>query len=286
MQGVFLFMGLVSLGTNQFWGRILIFFMQPSKYPLEPYTVHMNPLRMHQFTAIQLGLFILLFVVKSIKSISIFFPLIIALGIPIRLYLLPKLFSEKELVMIDSDDETIKKWLMAHHVEKEVKEGGKEESAHGPPKDEEEEEGGAGPPPALDDDDIEMQRQKEQAQLEEAHDIAMPLPTSTQRQSRRKRRTKAVSCPPHMLFAEVPFSATEIGVSVMEQVESKSATSDSEDSSNLPSPTPFSLQESQVLDLDHPHARRRRGRSKAVSCPPHMLFAEAERHLASNYFFG
>ena len=28
LYGVFLFMGLVSLGTNQFWGRMLMFFMQ------------------------------------------------------------------------------------------------------------------------------------------------------------------------------------------------------------------------------------------------------------------
>lgn len=38
LYGVFLFMGLVSLGTNQFWGRILMFLMQPSKYPVQPYT--------------------------------------------------------------------------------------------------------------------------------------------------------------------------------------------------------------------------------------------------------
>ena len=28
LYGVFLFMGLVSLGSNQFWGRMLMFFMQ------------------------------------------------------------------------------------------------------------------------------------------------------------------------------------------------------------------------------------------------------------------
>ena len=32
-QGIFLFMGLVSLGTNTFWLRTTMFFMQPSRYP-------------------------------------------------------------------------------------------------------------------------------------------------------------------------------------------------------------------------------------------------------------
>ena len=79
--------------------------MQPSKYPLEPYTLHMRPRRMHLLTAIQLGLFALLYTVKAIKSIAIAFPLIIAMCIPIRLYVLPKIFTEKELVVIDSDDD-------------------------------------------------------------------------------------------------------------------------------------------------------------------------------------
>lgn len=117
LYGVFLFMGLVSLGTNSFWNRICMFFMQPSKYPLEPYTVHMKPRRMHYFTLIQLGLFALLFVVKAIKAIAIAFPLVIALCIPIRLYILPRIFTEEELVMIDSDDQTIMAWLSKHPEE-------------------------------------------------------------------------------------------------------------------------------------------------------------------------
>mmetsp|Transcript_2985 Transcript_2985/g.6424 ORF Transcript_2985/g.6424 Transcript_2985/m.6424 type:complete len:102 (-) Transcript_2985:297-602(-) len=32
--------------------------------------------------------------------------------------------------------------------------------------------------------------------------------------------------------------------------------------------------------------RPRRRRKKTVSCPAHMLFNEADRHVASNYFFG
>ena len=79
LYGVFLFMGLVSLGNNQFWGRMLMFFMQPSKYPVQPYTQYMETKRMHLFTSIQLFFFALLYTVKSIKTIAIAFPICIAL---------------------------------------------------------------------------------------------------------------------------------------------------------------------------------------------------------------
>ena len=49
--------------------------------------------------------------VKSIKSISIAFPLIIAACIPMRLYILPKIFSKDELILLDAGDEEINDWL-------------------------------------------------------------------------------------------------------------------------------------------------------------------------------
>jgi hypothetical protein len=40
LYGVFLFMGLASLATNQFFQRIMMFLMQPAKFPKEPHTQH------------------------------------------------------------------------------------------------------------------------------------------------------------------------------------------------------------------------------------------------------
>ena len=119
LYGVFLFMGLVSLGTNQFWGRMMMFFMQPSKYPVQPYTQYMTRRRMHYFTLIQLFFFALLYVVKSIKAIAIAFPIIIAACIPVRLYLLPKIFTRDELILIDSDPNTVKMWIENRQAEAE-----------------------------------------------------------------------------------------------------------------------------------------------------------------------
>lgn len=249
LYGVFLFMGLVSLGTNQFWGRILMFFMQPSKYPLEPYTQHMSPRRMHLFTGIQLGLFILLYVVKAVKTIAIAFPIIIACCIPIRLLLLPKIFTEEELILIDSDDEAVKALL-----------SGKAAAAAG----------------ELDDEEMKKSVSDESEEEDNNEDLDQlgPLPgekgtdsVDKERQRRRKNRKKSISCPTNMLFSEAALSAaSNLDGSVTEE---ESNFSD-EGSSPLTSAA----------------AARSRRRQKSLSCPPHMLFAEAERQIASNYFFG
>jgi len=88
-----------------------MFFMQPSKYPKEPYTVHMKKSKMHTFTAIQLLIFAGLYVVIATKTLAITFPFFILACIPIRLYILPKYFTEEELLFIDSDEDAINEFL-------------------------------------------------------------------------------------------------------------------------------------------------------------------------------
>ena len=104
LYGVFLYMGIVSLGSNQFIERVTMRFMEPGNLPKRPYTSHVAPSTMFRFTAIQLGVFVLLYVVKTIKSIAIAFPLIIAACIPIRVRLLPELFAQEDLILIDGDE--------------------------------------------------------------------------------------------------------------------------------------------------------------------------------------
>ena len=111
LYGVFLYMGITSLSTNQFWSRFSMLFMQPSRYPNEPYTQHVSISQMHKYTAIQLFLFILLYVVQVIKPIAIVFPIVIKICIPIRMYILPKYFAEHELILLDGDDAEIEAWL-------------------------------------------------------------------------------------------------------------------------------------------------------------------------------
>ena len=72
---------------------------------------------MHMYTGIQLGLFALLYVIKSIKMIAIAFPVVIAICIPIRLYILPKIFLPHELILLDSEDDEIEEWIGKNVVE-------------------------------------------------------------------------------------------------------------------------------------------------------------------------
>lgn len=111
LYGVFLFMGLVALPGQQFWERFLLFFQQPSKIPLNAYTSNIPIGRIHKFTAIQLFMFAILYFVKSYKAISISFPLFILLCIPVRLYVLPRIFDDDELTLLDGTPEEIEKWL-------------------------------------------------------------------------------------------------------------------------------------------------------------------------------
>ena len=119
LYGVFLYMGLASLGSNQFWRRITLFFMQPSLYPKEPYTEYMEVKKIHAYTAAQLLLFAIMYAVKSIKSVAIAFPMVIASCIPIRLYVLPRIFTDGELIVIDGEDDEIEEWIQKKNFDEE-----------------------------------------------------------------------------------------------------------------------------------------------------------------------
>jgi hypothetical protein len=111
LSGVFLFMGLAGLSTNQFWHRFLLYFMQPSKYPTSVFMDNVKVKRIHLYTFIQVLSFGMLYAVKSIEVIAIAFPIIIFANIPIRSFILPRIFSKDELVCLDGEDVEIEKYL-------------------------------------------------------------------------------------------------------------------------------------------------------------------------------
>jgi len=316
LYGVFLFVGLVSLGTNSFWGRMMLFFMQPNRYPLTPFTRYMKPKRIHLFTIIQLILFSLLYVVKSIKTIAIAFPLMIAACIPIRMLLLPRIFSEEELILLDTDEGTVKEWLQGH-------EHGGEDSS--------------GSDKFADDkhDDIEMQRaslapdkekEGEHAPTADVFVAQQPTPAPTPPHTRPSRdRRRSTSCPaPHMLFvdgtsapvaSELPViqpSIWEISAQPVPRVlfeipeehehenEAETPPHSEVDSSVVSGrrgkQTPEgafaneTVAEGEYVAEDNTAAarprRRRPKRKKTVSCPTHMLFHECNQHVSHNYYFG
>jgi len=123
LYGVFLFMGLASLPTNQFWNRFTYWFMDSDRYPENPYTNrnYMPRSQLHKYTAIQVFLFALLITFRSIKEVAIAFPIVVKACIPICMYLLPKWFKEEELCLLDAEDRDIDR-LVAYHERREQSE--------------------------------------------------------------------------------------------------------------------------------------------------------------------
>ena len=102
-------MGITALSGNQLWERTLMLLMEPARYPARAYTSsHVRRRDMHTMTAVQLLIFAALYVVKTVKAIAIAFPLIIAACIPIRIWVLPKLFDADTLTLLDGDDDDVR----------------------------------------------------------------------------------------------------------------------------------------------------------------------------------
>ena len=81
-----------------------------------PYTQYLQLYRIHLFTAVQLVFFIMLYIVKNVKAIAIAFPVMILLCIPARIYLLPRIFTDDELTLLDGAPEAIEAWVVRKRV--------------------------------------------------------------------------------------------------------------------------------------------------------------------------
>jgi hypothetical protein len=100
LYGIFLYMGISSLNGIQFIKRILLIFM-PEKYqPNYKYLRHVKTYKVHLFTFIQIASIVLLFIIKSNKRISIFFPLMVLALVGIR-KMLDFIFTQRELFYLD-----------------------------------------------------------------------------------------------------------------------------------------------------------------------------------------
>ncbi|KAL8182974.1 UNVERIFIED_CONTAM: Anion exchange protein 3 [Gekko kuhli] len=101
--GIFLYMGVTSLTGIQLYERLLLIFMPSKHHPDHVYVVKVKTWRMNLFTCIQLACIVLLWVVKSTIA-SLAFPFVLIMTVPLRRFLLPHLFHERELKALDSED--------------------------------------------------------------------------------------------------------------------------------------------------------------------------------------
>ena len=99
LYGVFFYMGIACLGSLQFYDRIKLMFMQRKNYPSVPYVRNVSGLKVHLFTIIQIFVLAILWAVKE-SPISILFPFFLIMLVPVRLKLLPKIYTEVELAAV------------------------------------------------------------------------------------------------------------------------------------------------------------------------------------------
>ncbi|KAL8603683.1 hypothetical protein ACOMHN_017180 [Nucella lapillus] len=101
LYGVFFYMGWSALGGMQLIDRLLLLFMPVKYQPDYIYLRHVPLWRVHLYTFIQVMCLVALWVVKSIKSISIVFPLLVVFTGVVR-KLIECIFTQKELMYIDN----------------------------------------------------------------------------------------------------------------------------------------------------------------------------------------
>uniref|UniRef100_A0A3B4F3P7 Anion exchange protein n=1 Tax=Pundamilia nyererei TaxID=303518 RepID=A0A3B4F3P7_9CICH len=101
--GIFLYMGVMSLNGIQLTERLILLLMPPKYHPNHNYVRKVRTLRMHLFTLVQLTCLALLWVVMATAA-ALAFPFMLLLTIPVRMLLLPRLFSRRELQSLDADD--------------------------------------------------------------------------------------------------------------------------------------------------------------------------------------
>lgn len=101
--GLFLFMGISSLSGNQFWERVKLWAKEPASYPQTHYVRRVPRRYVHSYTAIQMVCLAVLWLVK-VSAYALFFPLVIAVMVPIRL-LLDRFYPAPVLEMLDSEEE-------------------------------------------------------------------------------------------------------------------------------------------------------------------------------------
>ncbi|KAL4717523.1 hypothetical protein ACJJTC_000672 [Scirpophaga incertulas] len=103
--GVFLYMGISSFGTIQFFERCILFFKPVKHHPDVPYVRKIPTLQMHLYTFIQVVAFCILFAVKS-SNFSLALPFFLIMMIPLRKSL-NRLFDPLHLRLLDGPQNLI-----------------------------------------------------------------------------------------------------------------------------------------------------------------------------------
>nr|XP_046259849.1 anion exchange protein 3 isoform X2 [Scatophagus argus] len=103
--GIFLYMGVTSLTGIQLYERITLMVTPAKHHPDHIYVTKVKTWRMNMFTLTQLACIVALWVVKSTVA-SLAFPFVLIMTVPLRRLILSRIFEERELQALDSDEDS------------------------------------------------------------------------------------------------------------------------------------------------------------------------------------
>jgi hypothetical protein len=103
LLGIFIYMGFTSMVGVQLFDRIFLWSVwRADKYPRYDYVLAVDYWRMHKYTIFQLVCMAVVFAMTQIDALSIAFPFLIGALVPVRMYILPRMFTPEELAILDS----------------------------------------------------------------------------------------------------------------------------------------------------------------------------------------
>ncbi len=100
--GMFLFMGIGSMGGNQLIARLRLWFVDPAHFRPTHYQRAVPVSVIHAYTILQFACLALLWIVKS-SFLGILFPLFVALLVPVRMFL-GKIFEPEYVALLDIEE--------------------------------------------------------------------------------------------------------------------------------------------------------------------------------------
>lgn len=100
--GMFIFMGVGTLGGNQFMERLRLWILDPQLYPTLHYLRAVPTGQVHRYTVVQLVCLGVLWVIKA-SVLGILFPFFLALLVPVRM-VLRRWFRPEHLALLDADE--------------------------------------------------------------------------------------------------------------------------------------------------------------------------------------
>lgn len=105
LYGVFCYLGLQALTGNHFWSRLLLLVTEQAHYPPSDFLRKVPQKQIHLFTLVQAVAVVVFCVLAFFPNpylVSVF-PVVIVLLVPVRWFLLPRLFGASTVHVLDSE---------------------------------------------------------------------------------------------------------------------------------------------------------------------------------------